>query len=198
MKPAQEMDNTMTKDCVFYFRYYSWENPHDIIEGFQRSHAYYNLKPLNTVADARGAEAVNFLNLIEDLSKIKKMSLVIPSLSHLEEFVSDINLLINFFDLLIENEIVLTSIDDSFSTNEHAEHFLRKLAHAIEKAKRALKSSRIREARISAKNAGEQVGALKKRDDQKIHELRKKGLTIREIANELGLSTYPVSVALKT
>lgn len=63
--------------------------------------------------------------------------------------------------------------------------------------KKNQKSDRIKAAMADAKARGEQVGAIKKRDDNKIRALRSQGLTMREIALALGVSTMPVQAALK-
>lgn len=66
----------------------------------------------------------------------------------------------------------------------------------IERRKKK-KSDLIKQARIEAKSRGEQVGALKKYDRNKIIELRKLGYSIRKIAKEVGCSISPVVDTLK-
>ena len=63
--------------------------------------------------------------------------------------------------------------------------------------KKKQKSVRISEARRLAKANGEQVGASRVFDREKILELRKKGLSVRKIAGIMGCSTSPVQDALK-
>lgn len=64
-------------------------------------------------------------------------------------------------------------------------------------AKKKQKSDRIKQARIDAKNAGEQVGAKRKYDREAIIKLRNDGLSIRAIAKLIGSSISPVNNAIK-
>lgn len=60
--------------------------------------------------------------------------------------------------------------------------------------KRVLKSQRISQAKKEAKERGEPVGAKRKYDEYKnrILELRKKGLSFKKIADEIGCSVTPI------
>lgn len=152
---------------------------------------------IKVVSDQRNQYKENLSGFLNELSSYSNAELIISSLDHLEDYVSETDSLLKLFDVLIENRIGFSSIEDGISLNEHAHWFIQKLVLGVENAKKLLKSTRIRQARIAAKNAGEQVGAIKKRDDDLIRELRNQGLTIREIAKKLGLSTFPISEALK-
>ena len=54
--------------------------------------------------------------------------------------------------------------------------------------KRARKVENARASARKAKANGSHIGRLKIRDDEQIKELRRKGLTMREIAKEIGLN----------
>ncbi len=182
---------------IVYFKYFSWEQP-EVIEASIAKRFQINDLKVSFVRDLRGEEPLNLKTLINAKVVEDEVDLWVPSLDHFEEYLNDKNSLLVFLDLLITRGFKFHSLDESLTFDESAFDFVRKLVPAIETAKRFLKSSRIRDARITAKKAGERVGAVKKRDDEQIKSLRAKGLSIRQIADEIGLSTFPVSEALKT
>lgn len=182
---------------IVYYKYFSWEQPEVIEASIAKRFQTKDLK-VSFVRDLRGEEPLNLKSLINDKAAEDEVNLWIPSLDHFEEYLSDKNSFLVFLELLITRGFKFHSLDESLTFDESAFEFVRKLVPAIETAKRFLKSARIRDARITAKNAGDQVGAVKKRDDELIKKLRAEGLSIRQIAEQIGLSTFPVSEALKT
>lgn len=61
----------------------------------------------------------------------------------------------------------------------------------------AKKAQKMRDSFVERRAAGEQIGAVRKRNNAEILRLRAQGLSIRAIARQLGCSVSPVSDALK-
>lgn len=187
----------MIKKCLAYFRYYSWENPELLAKELQDQVTSAGYESIQVVFDKRDSENIELSKIVNNLHDWTDFSFIVPSLDHLDEYVSNASALLHLLSKMFDRNVVFESLEESLSSNEHTHLFINSLVPAIDTAKAKLKSARISQARVAAKMAGEQVGAKKVRDDEKIRELRAKGLSIRQIANELGTSTSPVQAALK-
>lgn len=187
----------MTKKCLAYFRYYSWENPDLLAKKLQEQATSAGYGSVQILFDQRGSENAEFTKIISDLNNWTGFNFIVPSLDHLDEYISNTAALLRLMNKMFDSNVAFESFEESLSSNEHAHLFVSRFVMAIDSAKAKLKSARISQARALAKMAGEQVGARKVRDDESIRDLRAKGLSIRQIANELGTSTTPVVAALR-
>jgi hypothetical protein len=182
---------------IAYFQSYAWDD-REVIRRNVSSEAFARgFSSLDFFVDERNSSQENFFQILNQASQWRGCTLIVPSLYHLENQICSLDSFLRFIDHLGEYEMNFISLDDKLYSDSHARCFIHCLLPAIDKARMTLKSSRIRLAKMEAKNAGEQVGAIRKRDDAKILELRAQGLTIKQIANLLGISTWPVQEALK-
>ena len=187
----------MTRRCLVYFKHYPWENCEILKESFILKAKDAGLDVIRVAADLRDSESKELSSILSDLEGLSGHRFVIPSLDHFDENITDPWSLLKMLGIMFQHNVTFESLDESLSSDEHAHLFIERLVAGVEKAKATVKSLRIRNARVEAKEAGMLVGARKQRDDAKIKELRDKGLSIREIANELGTSTSPVVAALR-
>lgn len=185
------------KKCVAYFRSFEWENQSEIgqkVISWAQSEGFESVEILS---DERGSDSESYNFLMNNLSNWSSGTFVIPSLCHLEEVVDDLGSFLSVFQLFHFNNIHFVSLDDDLNSNEPADIFMSNLLPATARARASLKSSRIRHAQLEAKKSGHKIGAVKKRNDEQIIKLRSEGLTIKQIAERLGISTWPVQEALK-
>ncbi|MFV8256653.1 recombinase family protein [Bdellovibrio bacteriovorus] len=185
------------KKCVAYFRSFKWESQSEIGQKVISWAQSESFESVDILSDERSSESESYNFLMNNLSNWSSGTFVIPSLCHLEEVVHDLDSFLSLFQLFHLNNIHFVSLDDDLNSNEPADIFMSNLFAATVRARAALKSSRIRHAQLEAKKSGYQVGAVKKRDDEQIIKLRAEGLTIKQIAERLGISTWPVQEALR-
>lgn len=105
--------------------------------------------------------------------------------------------LLDTLNLLNELGITFVSIRDQFDGSTSSGRLMLSVVGAVAEFEASLIRERTKLAMDSARRRGIHCGRPRVRDDAQIRRLRAQGLTVREIAKRIGLSTGPVMRALK-
>lgn len=108
----------------------------------------------------------------------------------------DLKDVIDLFGELSRANIIIHSIRDNLDSFESGLELLSNLDVAWKALKKSRKVENARSSSIKAKAHNRVVGRKRLRNDDQIRRLRKEGLTIREIADHIGLSTTAVQRSL--
>ncbi|MGE3757348.1 MAG: recombinase family protein [Pseudobdellovibrionaceae bacterium] len=186
-----------TPSNFIYFKYSQEENPQKRHEQLEMQMHSLGIPDAKFLFDKRNEASNAFNILVNKIDSGDVGMVIVPSLDHFEDLVSDSNALLLFLSNLAKKRVQFLAIDDALKIDDSVYSFLPKLITAIKKAKSVLKSARIRQAKLEARKSDDYVGPKKRRDDEKIRSLRQQGFSIREIAKQLGISTWPVQESLK-
>lgn len=135
-------------------------------------------------------------NLIESNAEyivVWRLDCLSPIFKNLEDVVS-------FLSSLSRKNKYFISIQDEIDTDSVASDLLQKLNSAWVELKRNKKIENARRSSIKAQRSGNihNTGRKRTRDDHRIHDLRERGYSIREIARETGVSPSAVQRSLKS
>lgn len=187
----------MKTDIILYFCY---ENEDELVLTRNQMTTLVESQvgtPTEIVYDKWESGSKNLIGLIQKMEFTSNGTVVIPSLAHFDGFVGDTDQLLALVTKLCTSGLNIISIADKLTTGERASQFLNLFDSGLRNARAQLKSARIRRSKTAAKLSGETSVAIKFSHNSRILELRKKGLTIKQIAVELGVSTWPIQEALK-
>ncbi|MBC7456954.1 MAG: hypothetical protein H7235_01655 [Bdellovibrionaceae bacterium] len=163
---------------------------------------------INSFAENHGFKVVNFINMndlssptLENFIKAiinKKPGVVICSeLALLPSSIKSLESLLLVLSKLNTMKITFISVLDWIDTDNNTESFLANLYSAWINFKKSRKIANAKASSSKAKSRNHPLGRKKVRNDAEIRRLRKQGLTIREIAAKVGLSTTAVQKGLE-
>lgn len=115
----------------------------------------------------------------------------------LSRHIGSLEELLAFLAYLSKKNVVFITLEDGLNTDSESSQFINRLHIAWHNLKRSRKIENARASSYKAQNRGHRLGRKRIRDNSKIQKLRREGLTIREIAAQVHLSTTAVQRALK-
>lgn len=164
------------------------------IQSFARLHGI----KIDSYVDSRSYDSLTVNQIAERFGKIQQQLVLTWRLDCLPNSITNMEDLFEVFSALGKRGITFLSIEDNLDTDSSAQAFSIELQKAWLEFKRNRKITNGRASLVKAKDRQHKTGRKKVRDDLFIHQLRKDGLTIREIASKIGLSTTAVQRSLKT
>lgn len=164
------------------------------IQSFAKSHGI----KIDTYIDSRSYDSLSVDQIAERFGKIQQQLVLTWRLDCLPNSITNMEDLFEVLSALGKKDISFLSIQDNLDTDSSVQIFSVSLHRAWLDFKRNRKITNGRASLAKAKDRQHQTGRKKVRDDSFIHQLRQNGLTIREIASKIGLSTTAVQRSLKT
>lgn len=164
------------------------------IQSFARSKG---LK-IESYIDSASYDSISVEQIAERFEKIQQQLVLTWRLDCLPSSVEDMDDLFEILSALGRKDISFLSIQDNLDTDSSVQVFSVSLHKAWLNFKRNRKITNGRASLAKAKDRMHKTGRKKIRDDIYIQKLRRDGLTIREIASKIGLSTTAVQRSLKT
>lgn len=137
--------------------------------------------------------------LVTELAQNRIDCLIVWRLDCLAPLFEDFESVVAFIARLSTSHITFLSVEDRIDSDDPASVVLAHLLRAWTELKRNRRIENARNSAIKAQQSGNirKTGRKKKRDDIRIRELRKAGLSIRKIASQVGVSTTAVQRAIK-
>lgn len=136
------------------------------------------------------------LKRLLDAASKRKVDIVL--VWKLDRFARSLGDLINMIQSLNERGVEFVSLRDNIDLTTSQGRLMLHMLGAFAQFERDLIVSRVRAGLEHAKRKGQRLGRPKRRNDEKIRELRNKGHTIRDVARLAGVSTTAVQRSLKT
>ncbi len=190
----------MKNKCLVYVRYSDY--------GTTKSEQLLGLNDFIKRNDLELVMTLEDQNSMEDLNKVENFKKIFASgscnvfliwrLDRLGSASASISESVDFINQLTEMGVRFISASDHIDSENNGGLFLKAIDHAVKSSKFVIKGERVHIALSTAKLLGEAVGRPKERDDLQILELRKDGLTARQIAEKLSTSIRSVSRALSS
>jgi len=158
-------------------------------------------RELDEYAKARGWKAVRYYEdkamtgtnanrpmLQQLLSDVHRRKIEIVLIWKLDRLFRSLRDLVNTLQLFSELGVSLISFKENIDMSSSSGRLLVHLLGAFSEFEASLIRERVRAGLRNAKAKGKRLGRPKKRDDEKIIALRKRGLSIRQISKELCIS----------
>ncbi len=155
---------------------------------------------IESYVDSAGHDNLSVQEISQRFSKIQQPLVLIWRLDCLPLAIKNLEDLFRLLSALGQKNISFVSVVDNIDTDSSVQDFSIKIEKAWDnfKKNRKITNARATTAKVKSQGKKVQTGRKKQRDDDVIRSLRKAGLTIREIAKRINLSTTAVQRSLKT
>ena len=154
--------------------------------------------PVSALVDSAKFQKLDFPQVVEKLTKVQQAAIVVWRIDCLPVAALSMENLVELLAKLGKINITFISIQDGIDTDLSSAEVLTALAAAWKNYRRNRKvvNARASLAKASLRNTSFRTGRPKKRNDALIWSLRRKGLSIREIALKAKVSAKSVQRSL--